>query len=152
MKVSAFKEKFFIKNGMCGVENGISLYMMHKAVFTILISNKYHQFRVWYNFVGMNFNREKHVGFTAKDIEVQCFGFISQEDLLKYSSLKISNRYAIVYMSYSCYYEFSPGIWQTCFKLYWLYLFKQDTVQSFSMTILLVYMWSTSLIDNFLLS
>ena len=44
--------------------------MVHKIVSIILISNKYHQFRVWCEFVGTNFNKKKHIGFIAKDIEV----------------------------------------------------------------------------------
>ena len=55
---------------MCGVENGISLYILHEAVFIILISNEYHQFRVWYKFVGMDSSREEYIGSIAKDIEV----------------------------------------------------------------------------------
>jgi len=132
------------------VENGISLYIAYKAVFIVLIPNEYYQFRVWSKFIGTNFNRKKDIGFIAKDIGVQYFGFVFQKDFLKYSLLEISNRYIIVYMSCSCYCELLWGIWQTCFKLYWLCLFKQSVAQLFSTTILLVYIWSTSLLDNLL--
>jgi len=107
---------------MCRVENSISLCMVSKVVFIILIPNEYHQFRVWYEFVGMNFNREEHIGSTDKDMEVQCFGFVSQENLLRCSSLETSNRCTIVYISCSYYCKLSPGIWQICFKSHWLYL------------------------------
>ena len=71
MEVSTFRKKFLIKDSMCKREkNSISLYMVHKMVSIILISNKYHQFRVWCEFVGTNFNRKKHIGFIAKGIEV----------------------------------------------------------------------------------
>jgi len=103
MRVSAFMKKSLIKYGICGVENDISLYIAYKAVSIILIPNKYHQFRIWYKFVSINFNRKKYIGSTAKDTEVQYFGFISQEGLLKYSPLEMSNRHMIVYMSCSCY-------------------------------------------------
>jgi len=42
MGVSAFRKESLIKDGMCGAENGISLYMVHEAVFIVLIPNKYH--------------------------------------------------------------------------------------------------------------
>ena len=151
MGVSAFRKKSLIKDSMYGAENGIFLCIVYKAIFIVLIPNEYHQFRVWYKFVGTNFNRKKYIGFTAKDTKVQCFGFVLQENCLRCSPLEISNRYVIVYISYSYYYEFPQGIWQTCFKLHWLCLFKQDVVQLFSTTILLVYIWNTSLIDNPLL-
>ena len=70
MEVSAFRKKSLIKDGMCGAENDISLYMVHKVVFIVLILNEYYQFRIWYKFVGIDFNREEHIGFTAKDMEV----------------------------------------------------------------------------------
>ena len=70
MRVSTFRKKSLIKDGMCGAENGISLCMAYKVVSIVLISNKYHQFRVWCEFVRMNFNRKEYIGSTAKDTEV----------------------------------------------------------------------------------
>jgi len=88
---------------MYGVESGISLCIVYKVVFIVLIPNEYHQLRVLYELVGMNFNREKHISSIAKDMEVQYFGFVLQEDLLRCSPLEIFNRHVIVYISYSCY-------------------------------------------------
>ena len=110
VEVSVFRKKSLIKDGMYGAENDIFLYMVYEAVSIVLILNEYHQFRVWYEFVGTNFNREKHIGFTAKDIEVQCFGFVPQEDFLKFSPLETSNRCVIIYMHYSYNCEFPLGI------------------------------------------
>ena len=76
MGVSIFREKSLIKDGMCGVEDGIFLCMMYKVVSIVLIPNKYHQFKVWCEFFGMNFNKEKCIGSTTKDTEVQYFRFI----------------------------------------------------------------------------
>ena len=70
MGISAVRKKSLIKNDMYGVENGIFLYMAHKAVSIVLVPNEYHQFRVWYEFVGTNFNREEHISFIARDTEV----------------------------------------------------------------------------------
>ena len=42
MGVSAFRTKSPIKNGMCRVENDISLYMMYKKLTIVLIPNEYH--------------------------------------------------------------------------------------------------------------
>ena len=42
MGVSVFRKKSLIKNSMCGVENDISLYMVHKKLTIVLIPNKYH--------------------------------------------------------------------------------------------------------------
>jgi len=70
MTVSTFREKFLIKDSMYRVENNISLYIVYKAVSIVLIPNEYHQFRIWYKFISMNFNREKHIGSIAKDMEV----------------------------------------------------------------------------------
>ena len=81
MRVILFRKKFFVKDGICGAENDISLCMAHKAITIVLIPNEYYQFRMQYKFIGMNFTREKHIGSTAKDMEVQHFGFIIQEDL-----------------------------------------------------------------------
>ena len=44
--------------------------MVHKAITIILMSNEYHQFRMWCKFISTNFTGEKHIGFTAKDMEV----------------------------------------------------------------------------------
>jgi len=46
MRVNVFRKKSLIKDGMCGVENDISLCMMHKAIPIVLILNKYYQFRI----------------------------------------------------------------------------------------------------------
>jgi len=62
---------------MCGAKNNISLYMVYKEITIILVPDEYYQFRMWHNFVGMNFTGEKYIGSIAKDIEVQCFGFIT---------------------------------------------------------------------------
>ena len=148
MGVSAFRKKFLIKDSMYEAKNGISLCVAHKMASIVLILNEYYQFRVWCKFVSMNFNREEHIGSTVEDTEVWYFEFVPQKDLLRCSLLEISNRYMIIYMSYNCYCEFLPGVWQTCFKSHWLYLFKQSVVQLFSITILLVYIWNTSLINN----
>jgi len=109
--VSTFRKKFLIKDGMCGAENDIFLYMVYRAIIIILISNEYYQFRIWHNFVGINFTGEKHIGFIAKDIEVQYFGFITQENHLRCSLLETSNRYTIIYMSCNCYCKFLLEIW-----------------------------------------
>ena len=109
--VSAFRKKSLIKDSMCGAENVIFLYMVYKAVFIIIISNEYHQFRVWCKFVGTNFIREEYIGSIAKDIEVQCFRFVLQKYFLRYFPLEMSDRYTIVYMSHSCYCKLLLGIW-----------------------------------------
>jgi len=70
MGVSAFRKKSLIKNGMCGAENNIFLYMVHKTISIVLIPNEYHQFRMLYKFVGISFTREEYIGFTAKDMKV----------------------------------------------------------------------------------
>ena len=49
-------------------------------------------------------------GSTAKDMEVQCFGFVLQENLLRCSLLEISDKCVIVYVSCSYYYELLLGI------------------------------------------
>ena len=76
MGVSVFKEKFLIKDSMCGVENGIFLCIAYKTVSIVLIPKKYHQFRMWCEFVGTNFNRKEYIGSIAKDTKVQCLGFV----------------------------------------------------------------------------
>ena len=70
MGVSVSRKKSLIKDSMCGAKNGIFLYISYKAVSIVLISNEYHQFRVWCKFVSINFSGEKHIGSTAKDMEV----------------------------------------------------------------------------------
>ena len=42
IRVSVFRKEFLIKDSMYGVENNIFLYMVHKAITSILVSNKYH--------------------------------------------------------------------------------------------------------------
>jgi len=77
MGVSILRKNSLIKDGMCRVENSISLYMSHKVVSIVFISNEYHQFRVWCKFVSMNFNREKHIGikFTNNGLCFSLFYF-----------------------------------------------------------------------------
>jgi len=70
MRFSISRKKFLVKDGMCGAENDISLYMVHKAITIVLIPNKYHQFRTQHKFIGINFTGEKHIGSIAKDMEV----------------------------------------------------------------------------------
>ena len=70
IRVSALRKKFLVKDGICGTENDIFLYMVHKAITIILMSNEYHQFRMWCKFISTNFTGEKYIGFTAKDMEV----------------------------------------------------------------------------------
>ena len=105
IEVSTFRKKFLIKDDMYGVKNDISLCMPHEVISIILICNKYYQFRVWYKFLSINFSREEHISSTAKDMKVQCFEFVFQEDFLMYSSLKIFDRYTIIYMSHSYYWN-----------------------------------------------
>jgi len=83
---------------MCAVGNDIYFCIVHKAIPIVFIPNEYYQFRTWYKFVGMNFTREEHIGSIAKDTEVQFFGFVIQEDLLRCFLLKMFNRYVIVCM------------------------------------------------------
>ena len=109
--VSAFRKKSFIKDGICRAENDISLCIVYKVITIILISNNYHQFRIWHKFVGTNFSREEYIGFIDKDKEVQYLGIVLQKDLLRCSLLGTSNRYVIVYISYSCYCKFLLGVW-----------------------------------------
>jgi len=45
MEVSAFRKKSLIKDSICGAENDIFLYIVYKAIFIVLISNEYYQFR-----------------------------------------------------------------------------------------------------------
>ena len=144
------KYKILIITDLVHLEKSPLLKIAYKAVLIVLIPNEYYQFRVWSKLNGTNFNSEEYIGSIAKNTGVQCFRFVFQKDFLKYSLLEMSNRYVIVYMICSCYCELLWGIWQTCFKLHWLYLFKQSVVQLFSTTILLVYIWSTSLLDNLL--
>ena len=66
MRVNAFRKKSLIKDGMCRVENDISLHMVYKVIPIVLVSNEYHQFRMWHKFFGTNFIRE-----------VQCFDFVT---------------------------------------------------------------------------
>jgi len=95
---------------MCGAENDVFLYMAYKATTIVLIFDKYHQFRIWCKFVGINFSGEKYISSTTKDMEVKCFGFVTQENLLRCSLLETFNRCVIVYMSYSFHCKFPPGI------------------------------------------
>ena len=81
----------------------------HIKQYSLFIPNEYHQFRIWHKFVGTNFTREKHIDCIAKDTKVWCFEFVTQKNLLRCFALEISNRY--VYISYSCYCKFPPGIW-----------------------------------------
>jgi len=111
MRVIVFRKKFFVKDGIYRAENNISLYMAHKVITIVFISNGYYQLRIQCKFISTNFTRERHIGSTAKDIEVQYFGLIIQEDLLRCFSFETSNRCVIVYMSCSCKYKLLPEIW-----------------------------------------
>ena len=42
MRVIVFRKKFFVKDGICGAENDISLCMAHKAITIVLIPNEYY--------------------------------------------------------------------------------------------------------------
>ena len=44
--------------------------MVYKAITIVLIPNEYHQFRMWCKLISTNFTGEKHIDFTAKDMEV----------------------------------------------------------------------------------
>jgi len=111
MRASIFRKKFLTKDSMCGVENDISLCIVYKTITIVFIFNEYYQFRIWHKFIGTNFTGEKYIGSMAKDTEVQCFGFITQEDLLRYFLFEMLNKCVIVYISYSYNYKFLPGIW-----------------------------------------
>ena len=63
-------EKFLIKDGICGVENNISLCIVHKVITIILILNEYYQFRMWHEFIGTDFIGKKYIYFIAKDMKV----------------------------------------------------------------------------------
>ena len=60
----------FIKDSLGGVEYNILLCVANESIAIILISNKYHEFRVQCKFICMNFIEEVHICSTAKDIEV----------------------------------------------------------------------------------
>ena len=56
--------------------------IFHSVALTItiiIILNKYHQFRMQYKFISMNFIREKHIGFTAKNIVYNILGLLSKK-------------------------------------------------------------------------
>ena len=61
IKVSIFRQEFFVKNNICGVENNIFLCIVYKVITIILILNEYHQFRIQCKFIGTNFIGEKHI-------------------------------------------------------------------------------------------
>jgi len=42
MKVSIFRKEFLVKDGICGVENNISLYMAYKVITIIIVPDEYH--------------------------------------------------------------------------------------------------------------
>ena len=52
-----------------------------------------------------------YISFIAKDIKMQYFRFITQENLLRYFPLEIPNRCVIIYMSYSYNCKFLSEIW-----------------------------------------
>ena len=81
-----------------------------KEITIILIPNKYHQFRIQHKFISMNFTGKKYIGFTAKNMKVRCFEFITQKDLLRYFPFKMPNRCVIVYMSCSYHWKLLLGI------------------------------------------
>jgi len=77
MRVTVFRKNFFVKDNIYEAENDIFLYMAHKVITIVFISNEYYhisneyyQFRMQYKFINTNFTREKHIGSTAKDMEV----------------------------------------------------------------------------------
>ena len=45
-RISVFRKKFLIKNGIYEVENNIFLCIAHKAITIVLISNEYYQFKM----------------------------------------------------------------------------------------------------------
>ena len=71
MKVSIFRKEFLVKDGICGMENNIFLYMAYKVITIILISNEYHQIRTQCNFIGTYLIEKVHICFTTKDMEMQ---------------------------------------------------------------------------------
>jgi len=65
-----------------GFSGDLKCLIFHSVVLTItiiIILNKYHQFRMQYKFISMNFTREKHIGFTAKNIEYNILGLLSKK-------------------------------------------------------------------------
>ena len=70
MRVTVFRKNLFVKDDIYEAENNIFLYITHKVITIIFISNEYYQFRIQYKFINTNFTRKKHIGSIAKDIEV----------------------------------------------------------------------------------
>jgi len=64
------REVSFIKDSLGGVEYNIPLCVANKSIAIILISNKYHEFRVRCKFICVNFIGEIHICSIAKDTEV----------------------------------------------------------------------------------
>ena len=69
-RVSAFRKRFLVKDSISRLENNIFLYIAHKVIIIILISNKYYQFRMWCKFISINFIGEKHICSIVKDTDV----------------------------------------------------------------------------------
>ena len=44
IRVNIFRKEFLIEYDICKVEYNILLYIVHKTITIILISNEYHQF------------------------------------------------------------------------------------------------------------
>jgi len=62
-----------------GFPRDLKYLIFHSVVLTItiiIILNKYHQFRMQYKFISINFTREKHISFTAKNIEYNILGLL----------------------------------------------------------------------------
>ena len=65
-----------------GFPGDLKCLIFHSVDLTItiiIILNKYHQFRMQYKFISMNFTREKHIGFTAKNIKYNILGLLSKK-------------------------------------------------------------------------
>jgi len=100
----------FTKDSLNRVEYNILLCVVNKSIAIILIPNKYHEFRVQYKFVCMNFIGEVHICFTTKDTEMQYFRFFTCEDLLRCFPFETFNGSMVIDMGSSCKSKLPPGI------------------------------------------
>jgi len=89
-------EVSFIEDSLGEAEYNIPLCVANKSIAIILIPNKYHEFRVWYKFVCINFIGKIHICSTTKDMEVQYFRFFTCEDLLRCFLFELFNRSMII--------------------------------------------------------
>ena len=67
---------------MLGFPGDLKCLIFHSVALTItiiIILNKYHQFRMQYKFISINFTRKKHIGFTAKNIVYNILGLLSEK-------------------------------------------------------------------------